>query len=480
MVMLIKLGSYNKKYKYMLLVAILSFFSYYVNSGGLNQLLSPLKSNDSNTDNLYIHPYIIDNLNYLGIIIISFILYKKNEKNIYKKEINVVDILQGRTSKLKLITNDMNEDINLNISFLRLVFTLSIWIAIDHIARILDSIMIFDFWNFELVFLCLITSKILKTEVYRHQKLGIIINSVSCLIFGLIKFILIANHYDKDGINVDNKDDINTHFFWVKYLWFIPISIIIYLILVSSTSYIFTELKFYMDLEYISKMKFLMLYGTIGFVLTLIAIIIETSAKCVGENKDFFCKINIYYVDDKNVLTGQYDSYVEHFLMFFGDFFGLPLRDIIIQIILFLLGIIFFYFSLYYEAFVIQSLTPAHFLFSSTVFLFCNELKELIKYIIIPADNSEMDSEISYQIQISILNILAYIFSLIGFMIYLELIVLNFCDLNNNLCLTINNTSNRDTIENDVTESIIINDEDDQRKSSSMENNEGLAINKEE
>ena len=473
MVMLIKFGSYNKKYKYMLLVAILSFLSYYVNSGGLSQLLSPLKSNDSNTDNLYIHPYIIDNLNYLGIIIISFILYKKNEKNIYKKEINVVDILQGRTSKLKLITNDMNEDINLNISFLRLVFTLSIWIAIDHIARILDSIMIFDFWNFELVFLCLITSKILKTEVYRHQKLGIIINSASCLIFGLIKFIIIADH------DIDNKDDnneIKTQFFCVKYLWFIPISIIIYLILVSSTSYIFTELKFYMDLEYISKMKFLMLYGTIGFILTLIAIIIETSAKCVGENKDFFCKINIYY-DEK---TTQHDSYVEHFIMFFGDFFGLPITDIIIQIILFLLGITFFYFSLYYEAFVIQSLTPSHFLFSSTVFLFCNELKELIKYIITPADNSEMHSEISYQIQISILNILAFIFSLIGFMIYLELIVLNFCDLNNNLCLTINNTSNRDTIENDVTESIIINDEDDQRKSSSMENNEGLAINKEE
>jgi len=477
MVMLVKFGSYNKKYKYMLLVAILSFFSYYVNSGGLNQLLSPLKSNVSNTDDLYIHPYIIDNLNYLGIIIISFILYKKNEKNLYKKEINVVDILQGRTSKLKLITNDMNEDINLNISFLKLVFTLSIWIAIDHIARILDSIMIFDFWNFELVFLCLITSKVLKTEVYRHQKLGIIINSVSCLIFGLIKFIMIADH------DIDNKGDnneINTQFFCVKYLWFIPISIIIYLILVSSTSYIFTELKFYMDLEYISKMKFLMLYGTIGFILTLIAIIIETSAKCVGVNKDFFCKINIFYVDKEGNPKEEHDSYVEHFIMFFEDFFGLPIIDIIIQIILFLLGIICFYFSLYYEAFVIQSLTPAHFLFSSTVFLFCNELKELINYLITPADNSKMHSEISYQIQISILNILAFIFSLIGFMIYLELIVLYFCDLNNNLCLTINNTSNRDTIENDVTESIIINDEDDKRDSSSKENSEGLAINKEE
>jgi len=484
MVMLVNFGNYNKKYKYMLLVAIFSFLSYFINSGSLSQLLSPLKSKDINTDNLYIHPYIIDILNYLGIIIISYILYKKNEKKSLKKEINVNNYMQGRTSKIKLITNDMNEDINLNISFIKLIFTLSIWIAIDHIAKIIESIMIFDFWNFELLFLCLITSKILKTEVFSHQKLGIIINSVSCIIIGLIRFILIANHYDKDGINVDNKDDINTHFFCVKYLWFIPISIIIYFIIVSTTSYIFTELKFYMDLEFISKMKFLMLYGTIGFVLTTISCIIETATKCVGGNKDFFCKINIFYVDDNNVPTGQYDSYVENFLIFFGDFFELPATDIILQIILFLLGILFFYFSLYYEAFVIQSLTPAHFIFSNIVFLFCNELKELISIIIIKNQSSNDNSgintkEFPYQLKISILNILAYIFTLIGFLIYLEMIVLNFCNLNTNLCLNINNTSIKDTIENDITESII-NDEDNQPNSSSMENKEDLVINQDE
>ena len=115
---------------------------------------------------------------------------------------------------------------------------------------------------------------------------------------------------------------------------------------------------------------------------------------------------------------------------------------------------------------------------------FFNELKELITILIMKNQSSDDNSvinakEFPYLLKISILNILTYVFSLIGFLIYLEMIVLNFCNLNTNLCLNINNTSIKDTIENDITESII-NDEDNQPNSSSMENKEDLAINKEE
>jgi len=69
--------------------------------------------------------------------------------------------------------------------------------------------MIFDYWMFELLFICIITSKLLKTEIYMHQKLGIIINSVTCFILGIIKFIIIYEY---------NNNDENSQFFCVKYL----------------------------------------------------------------------------------------------------------------------------------------------------------------------------------------------------------------------------------------------------------------------
>jgi len=326
--------------------------------------------------------------------------------------------------------------------------------------------MIFDYWMFELLFICLITSKLLKTEIYRHQKLGIIINSISCLFLGIIRFIKIYQY---------NNNDENTQFFCVKYLWFIPISIIIYLFIVNSTSYIFTELKFYMDLKFISQTKLLILYGIIGFVLSSIACSIETSFKCVGENKDFFCKINIFNFIDKYKVEG-YDSYIENIHIFFLDFSGLPAKVFIIEIFLLLLGIIFYYFSLYFDILVIKCLTPMHFMFSSLIYLFFMELIELIKN---NTSESDYEKEISYQNSISLLNIIAYIFSLIGFMIYLEIIELNFCKLNYNLRKYIYDRSIQDAFEDNASGSII-NEDDRLSRNSSLIKNKEMIIKEEE
>ena len=224
--------------------------------------------------------------------------------------------------------------------------------------------MIFDYWMFELFCICIITSKILKINIYKHQILGIIINSVSCLITGIIKFIILNDHYNSDTL------DKNIYYFNIEKKWFIPISLLIYLLIISSTSYIFTKLKFYMDLRFISQTKLLLLYGIIGFSLTLIACLIETLFKSDGNLKEFFCKINIYYEDsddnddnNNNDNNEEYDSYIENIFMFFEDFSALDKKDIIIEIFLFFFGIIFYYCSLYFEILVIKYLSPMHFMF---------------------------------------------------------------------------------------------------------------------
>ena len=132
-----------------------------------------------------------------------------------------------------------------------------------------------------------------------------------------------------------------------------------------------------MDSKFTSQTRLLILYGLIGFVLTSIACLIESSFKCVGKNKDFFCKINIYYFN-YNYNTTRYDSYVENIPIFFDDFSRLPIKEFIIEIFLILLGIIFYYGSLYFEILVIKYLTPMHFIFCNLIYLFLIELEELI------------------------------------------------------------------------------------------------------
>ena len=478
--MLIKFGDYNNNYKYIFFVVIFNYLSYYLNNGNLNQFLYSFNLIKKETDNLYIHPFIGDNFNYLGIIIISFILYKIKEKKSGINKKNDENKDEVNISEIKLIHTDIKENINQNISFLNLVFLLSYWVFIDHITRIIQSLMIFDYWMFELFCICIITSKLLKITIYTHQILGIVINSVSCLIIGIIKFIILNDHYNS------NTEDKNIYYFNIEKKWFIPISLLIYLLIIISTSYIYTKLKFYMDLRFISQTKLLILYGIIGFALTTIACLIETLFKCVGNVRDFFCKINIYYEDSDDTENNEdYDSYIENIFMFFEDFSALEKKDIIIEIFLFFFGIIFYYCSLYFEILVIKYLTPMHFMFSSLIYLFFNEIRELINILIIKNkgtkdndDNIDI-KDIPYLLNISLFNILTYIFSLIGFMIYLEIIELNFCNLNFNLRKYINDRSIKDTYEDDVCESII-NDEVSFSRSSTITNNIELPVNEEE
>ena len=310
MVMLIKFGDYNNNYKYIFFAALFNYFSLVVNNGNLNQFLSSFEIIQKETDDLYIHPFISDIFNYIGIIIISFILYKIKEKKSGINKQNNKNIIENNVSEIKLIHNNVKENINENISLLNLIFILSYWIIIDHITRIIESLMIFDYWMFELFCICLIVSYVFKIKIYSHQKLGIIINSLTCLIIVIIKYIIINNHFN------ENKEE-NIYYFSIKNKWFIPLSIIIYFFIIISTSYIYVKLKFYMDLKFISSTKLLILYGIIGFVFSTIACIIETIFKCVGSERDFFCKIKIYEdeSDDAN-----YDSYIENINIFLKIF----------------------------------------------------------------------------------------------------------------------------------------------------------------
>ena len=89
---------------------------------------------------------------------------------------------------------------------------------------------------------------------------------------------------------------------------------------------------------------------------------------------------------------------------------------------------------------------------------------ELIFLIKLNISESYIEDEVSFQNRISLLNIMAYIISLIGFMIYLEIIELNFCKLNYNLRKYINDRGIKDS-------EIIINDKDRLLRNSSMMDN---------
>ena len=59
------------------------------------------------------------------------------------------------TSKISLAlfhNNSLKKEVNEKKSFLILLLILSSWIIINHITRIIEPLMIFDYWMFELLF----------------------------------------------------------------------------------------------------------------------------------------------------------------------------------------------------------------------------------------------------------------------------------------------------------------------------------------
>ena len=450
----IKLGDYNKNYKYIFLACFFDYLTYFLFNGIKEILILSGKIND-NTRDFSRHEVISDIFKYLAIIIISFILNKYKEKklrtNIKNNEND--NNIKNNSSEILLINNDIKDRINIKISFLNLFLILSFWILIDHITKIIQSLMIFDYFMFELLFISFIISKIFKIEINSHQKIGIFINSLSCLIFGILRFIYVEE---------EEKENFNA-----KYEWFIPISIIIYIFIISTTSYIYAKLKFYMDLKFIFHTKLLILYGIIGFVFSIFACTIETSFKCV-ENKnttEFFCKVysnitnsanninnfNNYKISINNEIhiynentANNKSRYIDNFFIFIQDFLKLNLKDKSIEIVLVFFGTICYFCSIYFDILVIKYLTPMHFIFCNLIYLFLIELEELIKNII--------DNSFYYN---NLFKIAPFICPFIGFLIYLEIIELNFCNLNYNLRKYINKRINEDNYENSINESII-------------------------
>ena len=468
----IKFGDCNKYYKYIVFSCTFNYLTYHITTGNLNNILISLFDSLANSENLYYHNIIYDIFNYLGIIIISLILYKiKENRSSTNKPSNENDN-EINVSEIQLIHNDIKDEINKDISLLNLLFILSYWIFIDHMTKIIQSLMIFDYWMFELLMITFIASIRYKIRIYTHQIIGITINSLCCFAFGIIRFyILFFNFYDKGFPNEEIP------LFSIKYAWFIPISIIIYFYIISSTSFIFAKLKFYMDLKFISQVKLLILYGIIGFVFSSIACTIETFFKCVGNEKEFFCKIYIPYKENETNVTNttitndrinkndiKKDLYIENIFIFFYIFQTIKkVGAKIIEIALILIRVLFNFCSLYFDMLVIKNLTPMHFMFGSFIYIFLTNLTEII---IIKINKKEVDD---YQSKIDLLNVLAYFCTFIGFMIYLEIIELNFCKLNYNLRKYIYIRSIKDTYDDDASDSII-SDNDSYEKNPSIRN----------
>ena len=268
---------------------------------------------------------------------------------------------------------------------------------------------------FELLVISYINAKMFNLKIYNHQMLSIFFNSFICLLFRLPYFI-ISFSLEEKGNEKDPKS-----LFEISG-WYIALGLIIYIIIITIRAYTYTKIKWFMDLKYISSTKLIINISFIGILISLILCIIQTNIEC--RPKINFCEVSY---------NNSSSKYLDNFGVYYETILGLKNYEIIIEICIILFGMIFNYFALYYDILIIKYLTPVHMIFYGSIYYFITKIFELISILYNKIktnnfyDEKKNDEERFYLFLFDLSGIFITIF---GFLIYLEIIELEFCKLN--------------------------------------------------
>ena len=402
---IITFGGINKSLLYIILAGVLKVLNQYtygfIYIGCLYQMnFYRILYNaiiDSNKTDFPRHRVFDTLFSYIGVIILSYCISQKNNKDEHE------DLMESKL-ELNLIHEDTYNYFETQNSMFVLIKIIILWVIEENLLLIfVDIFQDLDFSCFELIFISIIFSKKFYFKLYAHQIIGIAISvgvSFSSRIYNLIL-----------SMTSEQKEEDKTFYQRYPLLFFF---ILLYLLLILLRSYVNTQIKILMDLKFVTSRALLIFYGIIGFFMCLLAGIFTSFVPCFDFINNYVCKMNY---GDK--------MYYDHFLNYIESW-----QNILVRLIVILLGAITFFFDKYYCIMIIQNYTPIHPIFSFFIQYFIEKTFLLIfTPIFFPDDFFPKRN----QFKKFLLDESVDIASIIGLLIYLEMIELNFCGLNFNL-----------------------------------------------
>ena len=219
----------------------------------------------------------------------------------------------------------------------------------------------------------------------------------------------------------------------------IPLGIITYLIIMTSRAFALNEIKVLMEYKYISPIKLLIIYGIIGVLITTIIGTISTFIECNNINSFLeICKIRDINKVDKVV-------YLENFEIWSIDIYN---NNFIFELFFLLIGIIMnFLYRLFYIL-IIKNLNAIHIIFSNLIYT----------SLLIWIGAAKIFNEDNTQKNFPVFKVIVNLIVIFGILIYLEMIELDFCNLNYNIKKAIIDRSIEDyELKSDYDEEQIIN-----------------------
>ena len=408
----ISFGKINKSLLFILLMSISTVINQYLY--GFTYIECFYKMNiyqslynaiiDSNKTHFPHHRLFDPLFSYIGVILLSLFIPKQKEKqeNIEENEEDDNIVYTSITLAPKLIHNGLKNYLQNKRGIIIFILILILWIIEENLILIyVDIFQDLDFWFFELIIISLIFSYYFSFKIYKHQKVAM---ALSIGVGSILKI------YNITISLVAKEDKIYTKYPFVFFF------IILYFLIITARSYVNNQIKVFMDLKFISQRTLLIFYGLTGTILCLIIGLITSFFPCPNNyaNETYICKVKfeekIYYDN----MYSYYESY----------------KNILVRLIIIVLGIVSFFSNKFFYTLIIKFYTPIHVIFSFPMQFFIEKTFLLIFTAIFFVKDLFKTKE---QLKKFLLDISGDIASICGFLIYLEIIELNFCDLNFNL-----------------------------------------------
>ena len=339
---------------------------------------------------------------YIGVIILSYIFIKNKKPADFNNTSIQNETSTQNKSEIRLIYNKSKVYFYHFKGILFYILILFLWVAEENLILIyVDIFQDLDFWFFELIFVSVIFSKIFIFKISSHQILGV---AISVLVGSILKIYNIT-------ITFNSLKDT----YYVKNPGVIAFSLL-YFLLIALRSYVHSQIKAFLDLKYISHRFLMITYGIAGTFLCFIAGIITTNAAC--PDNDFF-RGHVCRFEENTKL--YYDNWYTYYVS--GKNLG-------VRLIIIVFGFVSYFVNKYYLTLTIKNYTPIHVIFSFPIQFFIEKNFLLIYTAIFHrADLFKKSTDVKK----FLLDVSGDIGSIIGFLIYLEIIELNFCGFNFNL-----------------------------------------------
>lgn len=435
----IKFHKFHKYFKFILLTALFKYFNncllaYNYNESfedvSIYKLLYKLFKLEVKT-NIPDFRMVEYFLNYIGALIFSFlsrfyelkITEKKIEEFFQINDPNAVNQRElGLAQTISLSTNIPKEEnilfkfknyllynssifINLLISFIWVSDEIIMFVIFNYLKDV-------DFWFFEILIVTIIYSKIFLVQIYKHHKFAIILNLIPS--FLKIACIVLTIYSDDQSL------------IYTDYSWWIPIGFLIHSTLTAIISFINCSLKSFLDLKYITASQLLMFYSLVGIFISFFICIISTYVPCssIDNHKNSFSEMMCKVKDDAYF-------YFDSFKIYFQTYSEESSIENFIRTIIIIFDSLTFFFFKYFFLLSIKYTDPVHIYFYIPIYYVLQKTILVLNNFIL--DNECFKDTSNFKVAKYFLDIGGDFFCLIGFLIYLEVIELNFCELNYNL-----------------------------------------------